>query len=68
MAASDPTGKKDLGVDLSQAGTTKADNAEFMKTLTVDQQGHVKKACLVAVKKPAEHAVEVVSFCKSVSM
>jgi hypothetical protein len=67
MAANDPTGKQDLGVDITTAGKNQNDNIAFYRALTVDQQGHVKKACAGAVKKPSDHAVEVIEFCKNVT-
>ena len=65
-AARDPTGKADLGVDISKAGDTAATNQEFMKTLSSDQQMKVKQVCLVAPSQPEAHSPPVVAFCKNV--
>jgi hypothetical protein len=64
---SDPTGKTSLGVDISNAGTDKASQQKFVQALPSEQQGNVKKVCVVAVTEPDQHAAEVVHFCKNIT-
>ena len=63
----DPSGKSDLGVDITGAGNTADANQRFVGTLPSDQQAEVKKVCIVAVGEPQNHATEVVHFCKNIS-
>ena len=63
----DPSGRSDLGVDITSAGNTQDANQKFVQTLPSDQQNQVKKVCIVAVGEPAQHATEVVQFCKNIS-
>jgi hypothetical protein len=63
----DSTGKSDLGVDISNAGKDPAAQQKFVEALPSDQQANVKKVCVVAVTEPAEHAAEVIHFCKNVT-
>ena len=63
----DPTGKKDLGVDISNAGTTTKDHQRFVENLPANDQSKVKKVCTVFVTEPDNHATEVVHFCQNVN-
>ena len=66
-AKDDPSGKTDLGVDISQAGSTKTEHQAFIKTLPTADQEKVKKVCLVAVGETANHNPAVITFCKNVA-
>ncbi|MDC9822652.1 hypothetical protein PRN20_02800 [Devosia sp. ZB163] len=62
----DTQGMKELGVDISNAGTTAEDNQAFMRSLSADQQAKVKEACLVQLVEPAaDHPPVVVAFCRN---
>ena len=62
----DAPGMKELGVDITDAGTTSDENQAFMRALPADQQVKVKEACLVQLVEPAEdHPPVVVAFCKN---
>ena len=63
----DPTGKKDLGVDISNAGTSPADHQRFVQNLAANDQSKVKKVCTILVARPDDHAAEVVHFCQNVN-
>jgi hypothetical protein len=64
--AQDARGMKELGVDVSKAGTTKEENQQFMNTLSAEQQAKVKEQCLVQLVEPVEnHPPVVVAFCKN---
>ena len=64
--AQDPPGMKELGVDVSKAGTTTAENRQFMNTLSAEQQAKIKEECLVQLVEPVEdHPPIVVAFCKN---
>jgi hypothetical protein len=64
--AQDTNGQKELGVDISKAGTTKEDNQAFMNSLSAEDQAKVKAACLVQLVEPvADHPPVVVTFCKN---
>lgn len=68
--AQDPNapGQKELGVDISKAGTTPEENAKFMSTMPAADQAKVKEACLVQLVEPvADHPPVVVAFCKNVA-
>lgn len=58
-------GVKQLGVDVSKAGTTPEQNRQFVNNLPADQQAKVLAQCLVVV---ADEGVlpEVATFCKNV--
>jgi hypothetical protein len=59
-------GMKELGVDISSAGTTRDDNQAFLRSLPADQQVKVKEACLVQLVEPvADHPPVVVAFCRN---
>jgi hypothetical protein len=66
QGSKDPTGKQDLGVDISGAGTTKADNQKFVEGQTPADQTKIKEACVVFVTEPDQHAPEVIAFCENV--
>ena len=66
-AKNDPTGKSDLGVDISEAGKTATENQAFLQKQPEADQTKIKKFCLVAVGKPDEHSIPVMTFCKNVS-
>ena len=55
-ATPDPTGKQDLGVDITQAGTTAQDHQAFVKKLPADQQASVLNSCMQIAAAPADHA------------
>jgi sporulation protein YlmC with PRC-barrel domain len=63
----DPTGKTELGVDISQAGTSADDHQKFVATLSPEQQANLHKACLVIVAQPSTHSPGVVTFCNDVN-
>lgn len=63
----DPTGKRDLGLDISGAGTTPQEHQKFVENLPPPAQSNVKKVCTVFVGEPENHAVEVVHFCRNVN-
>jgi hypothetical protein len=63
----DPTGKKDLGVDISSAGTTPREHQQFVQNLPPATQSNVKRVCTVFVGEPDNHATEVVHFCENVN-
>ena len=65
QAQKDPTGKQDLGVDISGAGTTPADNKKFVEGQPTEDQARIKEACLVFVTEPDAHAPEVIAFCQN---
>ena len=65
-ATPDPTGKQELGVDITQAGKTANDNQAFVKKLPTDQQASVLKSCMQIAAAPADHAPGVVTFCNNV--
>jgi hypothetical protein len=66
MRSPDPSGKSDLGVDITGAGNTPAENQKFVQALPSDQQNQVKQVCVVAVGEPANHATEVIHFCNNI--
>lgn len=63
----DPTGKKDLGVDISTAGSTPQEHQRFVENLPSPTQYEVKRVCTVFVTEPDNHAREVVHFCENVN-
>jgi hypothetical protein len=64
--AKDAAGMKELGVDISKAGTTKQENQQFMNSLSREQQAKVREQCLVQLVEPVEnHPAVVVAFCKN---
>jgi hypothetical protein len=63
--AKDAPGMKELGVDISKAGTTKQENQQFMNSLSAEQQAKVKEQCLVQLVQPENHPPVVVAFCKN---
>ena len=63
----DPTGVKDLGVDISTAGSTPQEHQRFVANLPSPDQSKVKRVCTVFVTEPDNHAREVVHFCESVN-
>ncbi|MDB5539175.1 MAG: hypothetical protein JWQ89_902, partial [Devosia sp.] len=61
-AATPPT------IDLSQAGTTPAENQAFVAAMTPDDQASVIEACVPVIVAPAaDTPPAVVSFCNAVS-
>jgi hypothetical protein len=66
-ATTDSSGKSDIGVDISKAGNTQAQQKQFVASATHDDQIKIKRQCLVIVGEAAEHTPEVVGFCKNVS-
>lgn len=65
-ADADSPGMKELGVDISDAGTTAEANQAFVHSLPADQQVKVKEACLVQLVEPAaDHPPVVVAFCRN---
>jgi hypothetical protein len=64
---SDPTGKTSLGVDISNAGSYKASQQRFVQSLPSEQEGKVRRVCVVAVGHPDQHAAEVVHFCENIT-
>jgi len=65
-ATPDPTGKQELGIDITQAGTTAQDHQAFVKKLPADQQANVWNSCMQILAAPADHAPAVVTFCDDV--
>ena len=66
LYAEDAPGMKELGVDVSKAGTTTEENQQFVKTLSAEQQAKIKEQCLVQLVEPvADHPPIVVAFCKN---
>jgi hypothetical protein len=63
----DPTGKKDLGVDISTAGSTPQEHQRFVENLPSATQSKVKRVCTVFVAEAENHAREVVHFCENVN-
>lgn len=63
----DPTGKKDLGIDISTAGSTTQENRRFVENLPSPTQSKVKRVCTTLVAEPDNHAREVVHFCENVN-
>lgn len=63
----DPTGKKDLGVDISNAGSTPQEHQRFVENLPSPTQSKVKRVCTVFVAQPDNHATEVVHFCENIN-
>lgn len=63
----DPTGKKDLGVDISAAGSTTTEHQRFVENLPSPMQSKVRRVCTVFVAEPDNHAREVVHFCENVN-
>ena len=61
-----PTGKQELGIDITQAGTTARDHQVFVKKLPADQQASVLNSCMQIAAAPADHAPAVVTFCNDV--
>ena len=65
-SSADAPGMNELGVDISEAGTTAEDNQAFVRALSADQQVKVKEACLVELVEPAaDHPPVVVAFCRN---
>jgi hypothetical protein len=65
-AGADAPGMKELGVDITDAGTTAEDNQAFVRSLTADEQVKVKEACLVQLVEPTtDHPPVVVAFCQN---
>ena len=66
--AHETPGMKELGTDISNAGTTPAQNQQFMSSLAAEQQVKVKEACLVQLVEPVDSKQPVVvAFCKNVA-
>ena len=63
----DPTGKAELGVDISRAGTTAEEHQKFVQSLSPGDQSNVRKQCSVIVSQPGNHAPPVVAFCNDVN-
>jgi hypothetical protein len=63
----DPTGKTELGVDISRAGATAEEHQKFVQSLPAGDQTNVRKQCSVIVSQPGNHAPPVVTFCNDVN-
>lgn len=66
-ATPDPTGKTELGIDISRAGATAEEHQKFLQTLSASDQTNVRKQCSVIVSQPTSHAPAVVAFCNDVN-
>ena len=66
-SSNDPTGKAQLGVDISKAGNTPAQNKNFIATLPAAQQASVNRACLVVVNATRPEPAPVMAFCKNIA-
>jgi hypothetical protein len=67
-AKDDPTGKSDLGVDITHAaGNSKAEHQAFFRTLPTGNREKVEKVCLVALGETENHHPAVITFCKNIS-
>jgi hypothetical protein len=65
-AGANAPGMKELGVDISNAGTSRDDNQAFVRSLPADQQVKIKEACLVQLVEPVtDHPPVVVAFCRN---
>lgn len=64
----DEPGMQEFGVDISDAGTTEAENQAFMETLSMEQQQEIERVCLVELAKPTpDHPPVIIAFCENVS-
>jgi hypothetical protein len=61
------SGEADLGVDISPAGKTRAQNREFMSRLSRDELTLVRIGCVLDVEEANLHAPEVIAFCGNVA-
>ncbi|MDB5561572.1 MAG: hypothetical protein JWN11_990 [Hyphomicrobiales bacterium] len=66
--AQQATGMKELGVDISNAGTTKEQNQQFMQNLSAADQAKVSKECFLQPTEPVQsRPAAIVAFCRNVT-
>jgi hypothetical protein len=66
LSTIDTTGIYDLGIDITQAGSTPANVANFLATLPPRIRENLITACHDRVSDPAGHQPSIVSFCQTV--
>ena len=64
--STDTTGRYDLGIDITQAGSTPENVANFLAGLPPRIHEIIVTACHDRVSHPAGHQPSIVSFCQTV--
>ena len=59
-------GMKELGVDLTNAGTSVTERTAFLDKMTVEQRAKVRRDCVKLMAEPDGKDPQVVAFCRDI--
>ncbi len=66
QVAPDKPGMKELGVDLTNAGTSITERTAFLDKMTVEQRAKVRRDCVKLMAEPDGKDPPVVAFCRDI--